>query len=72
MKKTFLEWCKKPSESDVKRFKVIEYCTGDFGDIGTEIGFLYATSAEQAKELYKGLNRIKDSEIGFYGFCEIK
>lgn len=72
MKKTFLDWVKNPNKSNVKKFKVIEYCTGDFGDKGTEIGFIYATSKEQAKELYKGLNRIKDSEIGFYGFSEIK
>lgn len=43
MNKTFLEWIKNPSKFDIKRFKVIEYCTGDFGDKGTEIDFIYAT-----------------------------
>ena len=56
---------------ELKRFHVIEYCTGDFGDIGNHIGEIEAVSSETAKAKFQLENNIKDSEIGFYGFSEI-
>ncbi len=56
----------------MRKFKIIEYCTGDFGDLGSHIGEIDAENQVEAKEKFKQQNNIKDSEIGFYGFNEIK
>ena len=41
-------------------------------DLGNVIGEINAENQAEAREIFKSQNNIKDSEIGFYGFIEIK
>lgn len=68
MRKTFLEWLKTKDNKSLKNFTVIEYCTGDSGDLGRVAGNVFANSKEEAKEIYKKRFNISDSNIYFYDF----
>lgn len=52
----------------MKIYIVIEYLTGDWGEIGRQVGKIEATSKEDAKLKWQKLKSISDYEICFYSF----
>lgn len=52
----------------MKRYKIIEYSCGDFGDMGSEIGYIDAKSKEEAWEKFKKQNNLTEQDKSYYSF----
>ena len=52
----------------LKTYKVTEYSSGDFGDLGNKIGTIEAVSKEDARKQWQKLKNIPDSHMPYYDF----
>lgn len=52
----------------LKKFIIVEYSSGDFGDLGNNIGTIEAENKAHAKQLFQEKRKLSDSEILYFDF----
>ncbi len=52
----------------MREYKIIEYSSGDFGDLGPQIGTIMAFDKNNAWERFKEKNKLTDQDKSYYSF----
>ena len=57
---------------ETKKYNIVKYSSGDFGDLGSVIGYIDAENKEGAWLRLKERYRLSDSDKSYYSITEIK